>query len=131
MNRLSDWEPRLADYLEWAGQQTYAYGRHDCLLYCAGAVKAVTGKDLAGGHRGKYRTEKGAARYLAKLGHRSPASLIDSLLPEKPIAKAMRGDIILDDDGICGVVIGGDALMAGDGGLKRVPRAQWRRAWAV
>lgn len=135
MERLSDWEPRLVAYIASALSLPHAYGSHDCLLHCAAAVNALTGKDLARGHRGKYRSAASAAVYLKSLGFDSPAAMIDSLLPEKSVSMAGRGDIVLDSDGIPGVVIGGDALMVGMGegaeGLVRVPRSDWAKAWAV
>ena len=71
--RRPDWENRLADYLISVRERPHVYGKHDCMLLVAGAVRAVTGKDHARGHRGKYKTGKGAARYLKRLGFSSPA----------------------------------------------------------
>lgn len=135
MARRPDWEPRLAAYLAAAANRPHVYGGHDCMIHFAAAVKAVTGKDFGRGHRGKYKSAASAARYLKSLGFASPAEMIDSLLPEKPVARAGRGDIVLDDEGIPGVCIGGEALMVGmqDGaeGFVRVPRARWRKAWTA
>lgn len=133
--RRSDWEQRLFAYLAAVSDRPHEYGRHDCMIFVAGAVKALTGSDPARGHRGKYGSAATAARYLRSLGFDSFEALIDSVLPEKPIAKAMRGDIVLDQEGMPGVCIGGEALFVGqrDGeqGLVRVPRAAWVKAWAV
>lgn len=135
MTRLPDWEPRLSAYLAKVASKPHSYGKHDCLLFTAGAVKAVTGKDLARGHRGKYKSAASSARYLCKLGFDTPAAMIDSLLPEKPVGFAMRGDIVADEEGVPGVCIGGDAVFVGmEGereGLFRAPRKAWRKAWAV
>jgi hypothetical protein len=131
MNRLPTWEPRLAAYLAEARTRPHAYGRFDCMLFCAGAVKAVTGMDLARGHRGKYSSAAGSLRHLKKRGFDSPEAMLDSLLPERALMKARRGDVILDDEGIPGICIGADALMASEKGWVRLPRKHWRKAWGV
>ena len=132
---LKDWEARLAAYLTEAATRPHAYGEHDCLLHVASAVEAVTGVDHGAEHRGRYSTEEEAKAYLRSLGFRMAKTLLDSLFTEKPVARAGRGDIVIDAEGIPGICIGGDALMVGAEpgreGFVRVPRAQWVRAWAV
>lgn len=133
--RKVDWEERLNAFVEKAREQPHAYGRRDCMLFAAGAVQAQTGRDLARGHRGKYADKLGAARHLKSLGFASPEALIDSLLEQKPVGFAQRGDIVLTEDGVPSVVFDGDTALAviaeGAEGLIRVPRAEWRKAWAV
>jgi hypothetical protein len=137
--RRADWEARLAAYLEKARGQPHKYGKHDCILHAANAVRALTGRDLAKGHRGKYRGRVSARRYLEKLGHRSVEAMLDALLPEREVAFARRGDLVMDADGVPGVCLGGSAAFVGalneDGrvteGLVTQPRAAWVKAWAV
>lgn len=62
MTRCEDWHARLAAYVFDAGRTPFAYGSHDCALFAAGAVEAMTGTDLAAGWRGIYRTLAGASR---------------------------------------------------------------------
>lgn len=140
MTRRPDWDGRLADYLAKAAKRTYEPGAHDCLLFPAGAIRAVTGRDLGKGHRGKYRTPAQAEAYLRKLNAGSPEELLDSLLPPRAPAFAMRGDIVLveiDGKRHPGVCIGADALIiaspedTGVDGLFRIGRQHWVRAWAV
>ena len=130
MKRRGDWEAALAAYLERVRDKPYAYGQHDCLLFVAGSIKALTGKDLARGHRGKYKSATGAKRYLKKLGFSSPEKMLDSLLPAKPVGFAQRGDIVLADNNP-GVCVGGEAVFAGEDGLILKPRAEWSKAWGV
>lgn len=137
--RLPDWEARLSAWISDALAKPHAYGRHDCLLLCAGDIRAVIGKDPARGHRGQYRSALGAAKYLKQLGFDTPAELLDFLLDPIPVAKAMRGDIVLAE--VPGICIGSEGLFVGQGrpnalaadvtGLVRVPRREWTRAWAV
>ena len=141
--RVSAWPERLSAYLEKARNQPHKYGKHDCLLFIAGAVKAVTGKDHGRGHRRKYKSATSAARYLGKLGARSPEEYLDKLFEAKPIGFAQMGDLALVDIGdqqLPGVVLGDEAVVVADietgdselyQGLVRVPRALWLKAWAV
>lgn len=131
--RKADWEARLNAFVEQVRERRHAYGAHDCMLFAAGAVQAQTGRDLARGHRRKYKDKLSAARHLKSLGFASLDEMIDSLLDAKPIGFAQRGDIILTDDGYPGVVFDGDTALVvvaeGADGLLRVPRAEWIKAW--
>lgn len=129
--RLPDWEQRLGAYLESVSDRPHAYGEHDCLLFCSGIVQAVTGVDLSRGRRGRYRDSIGAARHLRQLGFRSAAELIGSLLPERPVGFARRGDLVLGEDGIPGVCLGGTAAFVTEAGLASSPRPEWAKAWSV
>lgn len=137
--RHPNWPERLHDYIAAAHDRPHQYGQHDCLLHAAAVAEAVTGKDHAKKHRGKYKSQTTAVRHLKKLGFDSPEALIDSILEEKPIGFAQRGDLVLvpGNDGdwaIPAVCIGGDALaICTDGtrdGLFRIPRDQWLKAWS-
>lgn len=133
--RKSDWEQRLADFIAKSRARPYEYGRHDCLLFIADAVRAITGKDHARGHRGKYKNETGALRRLKSLGHDRPEELLDKLFKEKPVGFAQRGDIVLASDGIPAVCMGAFAVSVGQEGyqegLVRVPRSDWVKAWKI
>lgn len=133
MHRHPQWEARLNALVARDMARPYAYGRHDCLLWAAAAAKAVTGKDYGRGHRGKYASAAGAARYLRRLGHETPESYLDSLFPEKLPGFAQRGDLVLAPDGIPALCMGDHALSVAEGnaGLARVPRGEWVKAWAV
>lgn len=137
MIRKPDWEQRLNNYLESVADKPHKYGSHDCMLFVANVIKAQTGKDLGRGHRRKYSSKIRAVKYLRKIGFDSTEAMLDSLLEEKPIGFAQRGDIVLTPDDIPGVCYGSDALVVGmiEGeeteGLRRIPRALWTKAWAV
>lgn len=141
--RHAQWEERLHTLITANLDREHVYGRWDCLLgLAAETVQAVTGEDFARGHRGKYKSQASAVRYLKGLGFRSPAAMLDSLLEQKPIGFAGRGDLVLCPGSalgqpwdIPGVCMGDFALVIGtDGereGLHRIPRALWLKAWAV
>lgn len=132
-HRHPKWEQRLLAFVAANMSKPYRYGRNDCLLFPANAVKAVTGKDYGRGHRGKYRSAASASRYLRSLGHDSPESYLDALFEEKLPGFAQRGDLVLAGDGIPGLCMGDFALSVAEGeaGLVRVPRSEWVKAWAI
>lgn len=43
--RLHDWEHRLTRYVTEVACTGFAHGSHDCALFAAGAVEAITGID--------------------------------------------------------------------------------------
>lgn len=135
MSRHKQWEQRLVDLVAEMHDHPHEWGKHDCLLWSAAVVKAVTGKDHGRGHRGKYNSHIGAYRYLNRIGFASPEAMIDSHLEEKPVGFAQRGDLVLAADGIPAVCMGGFALSVGEEGnrlgLVKIPRSDWVKAWRV
>ena len=117
MSRVPDWEQRLHDVIAANLARPHEYGRHDCLIFAGNVVKAITGKDFARGHRGKYDSHAKAYRHLKQMGFASPEALLDSLFDEKPIGFAGRGDIVLvhtESGDNPGIVIGDFALLVGE-----------------
>lgn len=139
--RHPQWPDRLSAFIAEQRTRPYEFGRNDCVLFPANAVKTVTGKDYARGHRGKYNSLVSAYAYLRKtFGVDSPAALIDTLLPEKIVGFAQRGDIVLcrvdvlangQPGEVPGLCMGTFAFVAGEHGLERVPRTRWLKAWSV
>jgi hypothetical protein len=147
MKRHPQWEQRLNETVARYRSKPYDPSHHDCLLWPANVAKAVTGKDPGSGHLGKYKSHAGGYAYLRKtFGVDSPAALLDTLFPEKPVGFAGRGDIVLcrvdqlagsSDEApipgeVPGLCLGAFALVAAADGLQRVPRGdRWLKAWAV
>ena len=132
--RLPDWEERLSAWLIDCAGASFEWGKLDCLMFAAGAVKAVTGFDPGKGHRGRYNSHASSVRYLKKLGAKNPSEYLDGIFPTAPKAFARRGDLV-SADGNIGVCIGGVALFVGvendEPGLIRIPFAEWQAAWAI
>lgn len=133
--RTQTWRAALADHIDRCRAAPFVWGKHDCALFAAGAVKAMTGTDLARGLRGKYRSAGSAAVLIKKHGFGSLGDLVASRLPEVAPAFAMRGDlaIIRDDDGLAAlaVVLGAEVAAARDIGLSFVSRDRVERAFHV
>lgn len=94
MKRLPDWRSRLFAYIDDARARPFAWGRHDCAFFAAGAVEAMTGEDFAAGFRGRYTTPRGALIVLRRAGFVDLASLAGSRLPEIHPSQARAGDVV-------------------------------------
>lgn len=122
--RLSDWQTRLAEYLESSRGLVASGDVELCALFAAGAVEAVTGENPADQFRGKYRE---VADNLERT--------IDTLFDAVPVPLAQTGDIAFDGEAI-GVVYGPHAMFiaettGGEVKLAAVPRSDLVKVWGV
>jgi hypothetical protein len=127
MDRLS-W---LIAHAAAAGARPFRPGRHDCALFAAGWVKIVTGRDLARGWRGRYRSLRQGQRLLEAAGHADHVALAAANLPEIPPAFAQPGDLAVLEAEALGIVAGEMIYCLTPSGLGLVPRGRMRRAFAV
>ena len=98
--RLPDWRTRLEDYLTRVARRPFRPGRHDCALFVAGAVEAMTGEDPAAAWRGAYRSLAAGQDALHAAGFTDHVALVASACEEVPPALAAVGDIaVLPGDG--------------------------------
>lgn len=130
-SRRPDWRPRLVAYLEEVRARPFSYGTHDCALFVAGAVEAMTGFDAAAGFRDQYDSLKGGLKLLTKGDH---VALVGRLLEEAPVAFAQVGDIaVIGEIGVpaLGLFEGETILVLRDEGLAHMPRAAATRSFRV
>lgn len=134
--RLPDWEARLAAYLEPLRLRPFAWGAHDCCLFCAGAVEAMTGADPMPEFRGRYSTVIGAERALRRYGAGTLDATLDGKFQTIAASLARRGDIVMSG-GLLGICMGPHLVAVGQEGeregLIRIDRRGWDdpRAWRV
>jgi len=139
IRRRPDWPERLATVIESARHRPFLWGQHDCCLFVADAVGAITGADFAPDWRGRYGDVIEALRLLRKRGFGSFPDLIDALCqdcgwPEIPPSQAGRGDVcilILEDAEHLGLCTGAHIAVPGDRGLVFYSRAVANRAWRI
>ena len=142
MGRLIDWQARLVSYLADCRTRPFAYGAHDCALFAAGAVQAMTGLDTAADWRGRYTTHRGGLRVLRRAGFRDHIAVVAAQFPEIPLAQALPGDLAAIgtvDEAVPGPalapalgVMQGEAIyVLGPGGLGLMPRSAATRAFRV
>lgn len=130
MERVSNWEQLLSDYIEIKRDAPFVYGENDCCMFAAGAVLAITGTDPMEEFRGQYNSLATSVRALKEIGSGDLESTIDGKFPQIPVGLAHRGDIAFFD-GSLGVVMDGYAWFVSDDGLERVPRGMWDKTWSV
>ena len=132
MTRLPDWRGRLRAYASSAARTPFNYGRHDCALFAAGAVAAMTGEDPAAGWRGRYTTLRGGLRVIRKAGHADHIAAAAAWFTEIPSAFAQVGDLAVapGDAGLAlGVVAGAHVWVLRPEGLGTVPLTMALRAF--
>lgn len=135
MRRYSYWRTALADYVQRSAGRPFVPGDHDCALFAAGAVAAMTGEDFGADYRGRYKTLAGGYRLLKKRGFDNHADLAASIFEEIHPSHAMVGDLaaINGDGGISlGVVQGeGVYVLSPEGRIGTVPLLSATRAFRV
>lgn len=131
--RLANWERKLADEIERARFLPFQWGVHDCCLFAADVVQALTGVDHAAELRGIYRTLRTAERILKKRGGVRQIAT-DALGPEISPLMAQRGDVVLlptEYGEALAVCIGAYCVAPGEDGLQSRPLADAITAWRV
>jgi hypothetical protein len=130
--------------IEAARHRPLDWGRHDCCLFAADVIAAMTGRDTAAKLRGRYRDVKGARRLIKARGG-SLESLAAGMAkrngwPEIDPKAAGRGDLVVLRPAIpilpawpelLGICIGSLAAAPGNLGLSFVELARATRAWKV
>lgn len=132
--RAQDWQARLVAYLHGAAREPFAFGRHDCALFSAGAVEAMTGADMARDWRGRYSTMRGGLRALRKAGYADHVALAASMFEDVAPSLAQPGDLAVvptDDGPALGVVQGEAVYVLGPQGLGLVSILRAERAFRV
>ena len=130
VSRLPDWRSRLVAYVETVRIRPFAYGSHDCALFSAGAVQAMTGVDLAEDYRGRYTSLKEGL----KLAGGTHLAVLQSSFEVIPTAFAGVGDIALIGEvgfPAMGIFDGEHILVLREEGLGLMPRAAATCAYRV
>ncbi len=96
--RRPDWKLQLIHFMGDAARTPFQPGVHDCALFAAGAVFAMTDVDFAADFRGKYQTLKGGLKLLQKAGYADHVALAARLFEEIAPALAAPGDLAVVPD---------------------------------
>jgi hypothetical protein len=132
--RAPDWRRKLELYVAAAASRRFDFGEHDCAMFAAGAVAAMTGADPAAPYRGRYGTLNEGLELLRAAGFGDHLDMADSLFEEIPVARARPGDlaaVAAGEGDALGVVQGEHVYLVGPGGLRLVPLTDASRAWRV
>jgi hypothetical protein len=141
MTRIESWPSELSDYLLRAERIRFRYGSQDCGLFVAGAIRAMTGVDVASTLRGYTNRAEAFKRIGTLCGTPTMEAVARHLaalygVPEVPVLCAQRGDVVLLRSGrrsSLGIVAmhGTEVLTPYRAGLLRLPLSHARRAWHI
>lgn len=132
--RLFDWRSRLSAYVAASLPVPFAWGTHDCVLFAAGGVKAMTGIDFGADIRGQYATPSEARCLLRSAGHKRLDDMVASHFPEVPQALAADGDIAVfwnDKRQMLGLIMGEMIAAPGRWKLEFVSRSEAQEVFHV
>lgn len=136
VTRYGDWASRLMAWVREHEHRPFAWGRWDCALAAADAVRVLTGDDLAAEFRGRYEDAEGALACLNAAGYTGLDDVATAKLglPLTSVLRTQRGDLVLGETKfgpallIC---IGSTAIGPGEHGWQQVRMAAWHRSWRV
>lgn len=102
MNRLPNWESKLAAWQRVAVGRPFSWGESDCCLTVCDGLLAITGIDPAASFRGNYKTKRGAYSALKRFAGGGLAETVEKITadlgwPEVTRLTARRGDVGLVD----------------------------------
>jgi len=135
IKRQRDWRPNLCAYLDAVSREKFRPGTHDCALFAAGAVQAMTGVDLAAEYTGKYRSVADGMALLRAEGVADLAGLVSRHFEEIPPLMAGVGDLVLVEGeagaDALGVVQGPSIFVLQREGLGRVELTKGLKGFRV
>lgn len=136
LKRYPDWPERLSRYLASVKARPFVWGEHDCCLFAADALLAMTGIDTAARWRNRYSTSIGAGRVLKLEGFDSlEAAITDAIGQSEPnLMLASRGDVALVRNAgnpAAGIVFGRGVYVPGESGLLCLSRDTIIHLWRV
>lgn len=139
IDRLNNWPRLLAEHVDANRDRPFAWGQHDCLLWAASCVYAITGYDPAADLRGTYSTALEGMRIMDEAG--GIRKLIERQLPGGADCRthrnlACRGDVMTMDDArgyeAAGIRLDDTVAFVGASGLVFVSVRECNlRAWRV
>lgn len=133
LERADNWPEILSGVIEGARERPFCFGTHDCALFAADAVLAMTGTDLAARYRGTYSDERGALRLMGERGALH-AMACEALGEPIDPALALRGDVVLTAQQgrySLGVCVGRQFASPGKAGLLFFSMGRADCAWRV
>lgn len=106
MSRFPDWPQRYHDYIDAVKRNQFDWVSFNCAHFCAGSIKAITGKDLLVGFK-KAKSKAEFIKLIKAKGFKDLEELVNKKLPRKHKSKANVGDIaVFPSDDIFGVAFG-------------------------
>jgi hypothetical protein len=133
--KVTGWEVLLAAAVDDARTRSFNWGTHDCATWAFDLRRDLLGgDDTAALWRGRYRTARGAARVMRRLGWASMPEAGVALLgmPLANVRLAQRGDLMLSPDATSfGVCLGAQVAFLAPEGLTLRALTSCVLAWRV
>ena len=132
--RLEHWPQALSHMSLEARHTPHEWGTHDCALFAANCVEAITGDDLMHDIRGRYSSPVGAARVIKNEGFDSLEEMVASRTEPCAVNECRRGDVVICDGengDFLAVVMGHYAVAPAPEGLVQVSLMHARRGFRV
>jgi hypothetical protein len=131
--KCQGWEHTLFEFVESRKNLPFERGVHDCCLFAADWVLALTGVDYAAALRGTYADDESALAIIQAAGGIVP--LVSRLVGE-PIAVslAQRGDVVAIKEGTTGAIgvcIGKYSVFVGHDKMYHIPTLKCDSAWRI
>jgi hypothetical protein len=131
--KVTGWEVLLAAAVDDARTRSFNWGTHDCATWAFELRRDLLGgDDTAALWRGRYRTARGAARVMRRLGWTSMSEAGVALLgmPLANVRLAQRGDLVLSPDATSfGVCLGAQVAFLAPEGLTLRALTSCALAW--
>ena len=142
VHRFENWPSILHSYLESRRATPFEYGAHDCCLFAADAIFAITGIDPAASFRNHYYSAFTATRRMREVcvsGSLNQIAVITFSRCGFPVIHpyfAGRGDIMLirqapRADALAVVALDGWPVIAADTGWRASDRQRAVTAWKI
>lgn len=128
--KQQNWQSSLNDYLSKV--QEFAWGENDCCKFCAGAVKAMTGKDYSLDFE-SYKSKSQAYRLLRK--YNGVVGIVEKCLGQSKNKKfASYGDVVMFDTehgNTLGICVGTKIAAVGNNGMTFLPINMAKKVWSI
>ncbi len=139
MKRLPGWEQALLKIIQEQGGTPFEWGTHDCCLFSAACIDAMTGTNPMTDFIGQYRDRKSGLLALKKFGKGSLLKTLVALFgPWKHPSLAQRGDLVLRVErtgSSVGICLGKDSAFVGEEaenqGLVFLPTLSTTKAFSI
>jgi len=122
----------LAEFIERTAPDPFEWGRNDCALWAASAVKESTGFDPAAGLRGTYGSWAECRNLLFREG--GLLRLVEKCMAPAP-ARALDDDglavIRFEERTLCGLIVSSRAAVKMRRGVRFVDDFELLRGWSV
>jgi hypothetical protein len=130
--RKENWPSILTEQIKAARLRPFSWGQHDCALFAASVINAMTGSELGKEFIGKYKTAAGAKKIIDKFG--GIEAMANKYFEEVPVYFCQRGDLVMTQRNgqlTLGICVGENCAFPGIEKLEYLKLSECTKAWRV